>query len=434
MSRKNAIERRLELVEEEWFAFTDDASARVGRWRLDADGIKLVEVFLEQQTLPDTAVPDFFLRLAVPFTDPLQHGLHLREAFLAEIEAAADDIREAGYDPAWPVPPLDPAQDDVGHFLMCLHAFQVHFRSKFDRVVAIQMPAPMENGHAWPWWLERLLTRNAPESIRFMVFDPVEAPVLDDLAARHPPRLKTLAPELDMVGAVDELVRETGGNTPADVFRRLFVGMSTAAARGNVGGALALAASAVKVAEGQGWRQQVAVVHMAAGTLLLGAGRARDAMTAYGAAESAAAASHGSGDAGSDQVLVQAKLAQAGALLGSGDMAAAARGYEAAVAEAEKLPDPNPILLLEGRRMAAYCQEQAGQPDAAWHHLGMAIKAANRIDPGMRANSTLPFAAQALLRLTTQSRFAGYRGVVEGRLAELLGPDWHGIIARSIPA
>lgn len=423
----NAIEQRLDLIEEQWFAFTDDARARLGRWRLDGDGIQLVEVFLESQTVAGTAVPDFFVRLWVPFRDPLTHGLTLRASFVEEIDAGADDMRAVGVDPVWPVPGADPTLDDIGQLLTCLHAFREHYRDLVQRVVIVLMVDEIADAGAWVWWLDRLIQR-LPEQLRFMVFDPAPAPRLDDLALRYPVQLKTLAPELDVPGAIDSLVRQVGGNGPADVFRRMFVGMGTAAQRGNVAGALTLAASAIAVAQKQDWLQQVAAVHMASGALLLGAGRITEALNAFRASGATATASMKRGDPGSDRVAVHAKLAEGSALLQAEDYAQAARAYEEALTTGEGQGTPDPLLMIESRRMAAYCYERTRRPDLAWTHLGAALQLGDRIDPAQRAHTTLPFVAQALLRLAADPTLDRQRALIETRVAELLGANWQGAL------
>jgi hypothetical protein len=427
----NPIEQRLALIEEEWFSFSEDPNARMARWRMDGDGIKMVEVFLESQTVEGSAVTDFFMRLFLPFSDPARHGLELREGFIAEIAAAADEMREAGVDPAWPVPPVDPALDDIGQLLTCVHAFSRHYGDITRRVVVVLMQSEIAHPALWVAWLERLLQR-LPEHVRFMVFDTQQAPLLDELAHRYPVQVRTLAPELDMPGAMDALVRQVGGSAPADVYRRMFVGMSTAAQRGNIGGALALAASAIAVAGKQDWIQQVSVVHMACGSLLLGAGRIDDALSAFRAGGAAAAESAARGDPGSDKVVAHSKLAEGNALLQSEDYEAAAAAYEEAVAAVEAQSVPDTLLLIESRRMAAHCRERAARPDLAWTHLGAALQAGEGIEADQRNSTTLPYAAQALLRLASHPAASSQYAIIEQRVVQLLGPEWRMSIPESM--
>lgn len=431
---QNAIEERLDRIEEQWFAFTGDAEARVARWRLDGDGIRLVEIFLEAQTREGTAVPDFIMRLAAPFSDPLQHGVQLRQVFEDEVRAAAEDMAEAGVATDWVPPPPDPRMDDIGHLLACMHSFRLHYGALFERVVVVLMPEPVVDPAVWAWWVERLVQRGAPEHLRVMLFDDAAAPILDAVAAKYPAQMMTLAPELDMTGAIDELAKQVGGSTPADVYRRLFVGMSTAAQKGNISGSLSLGASAMRVADQQGWVQQVAVVHMALGSILMGAGRLQEAVSAFRASGAAAEASREGGDAGSERVVVQARLAEGAALLQEDAIDRAAAAYDGAVALAEAQQPPDPMLLLECRRMSAYCHERLGRPDLAWHHLGMALKAAEGIEEAQRLQTTLPYVVRSMLRLTEQPAYQRYRPLVEDRLTRVLGPDWPGRVAEKLPA
>lgn len=434
MARKNAVEERLELIEEQWLAFTGNPDARVGRWRLDGDGIGMVEIYMETQTLEGSAVSDFFLRLGVPFTDPGRHGLELREAFLKEMEAAAAEMEEAGVDP-WKPPPPDPRVDDIGEILMLMHAFRTKYADLFERVVLVLLPGePPANPDAWRWWVGRLAQRAMPETLRVMVFDNAAAPLLDEVAAANPGTVMTLAPELDMPGVIDSLAREVGGTGPGDLFRRFFVGMSTAAMRGNVAAALAMGGSAVALAKKQGWPQQVAVVHMALGSILMSAGRMREAFAAFGESRAAAVASRDAGDAGSDAVVLQARLAEAGALLQAEALPEAAQAYEDVLAIAGTHGPPDPLILLESRRMAAHCYERMGRPDAALHHLGGALQGAGEIEESQRLGTTLPFVVQSAWRITGEPAYSGYRPAIEGRIRELLGPEWPALVQEKLPA
>jgi hypothetical protein len=229
-------------------------------------------------------------------------------------------------------------------------------------------------------------------------------------------------------------VRSVGGSGPADVFRRMFVGMNTSAMRGNVAGALALGAFAAAVAQKQGWVQQVAVVHMAVGGILMSAGRLAEALKAFRASGDASKQSRDQGDPGSDKVVIHAKLAEAGALVSAQAWPEAAATYEEAVKLVAVAPQPDPVLLLESRRMAAYCHEQAGRPDMAWLQLGHVLVDAKGIEAEQRLTTTLPFAVQSLMRICEHPHYQPHRPLIESRLVELIGPDWHARVQEKLPA
>ncbi len=430
----NAVEERLERVGEAWQAFTANPGARVGRWRLDGDGIGLVQTFMEAQTVEGTDVEDFFLRLDVPFADPASHGLHVRDAFIAEIEAAEEEMAEVGVEP-WQPPAAGSQPDDVAELLALMHAFASTYSSLFPRVILVLLPAELPAGpDAWRWWVDRLAQRSLPEFLRVMLFDPATAPLLDEVASANPETVMTLSPDLDTPGMLDQLARDVGGTGPGDLFRRYFVGMNTSAQRGNLEAALQMADSAAAVAKRQGWPQQVAVVHMAAGSLLLGAGRIEKAMAAFGESRSAAVASRDAGDAGSDVVVLQARLAEAGALFKAEAYPEAAQAYEDVLAIAAEHGPEDPLLMLESRRMAALCYEQMGRADGALHHLRGALAEAEGIDPDQRLDTTLPYVVRSAWRITGQPPHDEHRRAVAARIGELLGPEWPARIEEKLPA
>ncbi|MBT8335198.1 MAG: tetratricopeptide repeat protein [Gemmatimonadetes bacterium] len=430
----NAVEERLERIGEAWLAFTDDPEARIGRWRLDGDEIGLVETFMEAQTMEGSAVEDFFLRLDVPFADPAAHGLRLREAFIQEIEAAADEMAEAGVE-RWRPPPLGPQVDDVAELLALMHAFATTYRSLFPRVILVLLPGELPAGpDAWRWWVSRLAERPIPEHLRFMLFDPTAAPLLDGVASASPSTVMTLAPDLDPAGMLEQLARDVGGTGPGDLFRRYFVGMSTAAQRGDLQAALRMGDSAAELAKRQGWPQQVAVVHMAMGSLLLGSGQLKKALAAFGASRAAATASRDAGDAGSDVVVLQARLAEAGALFKAEAFPEAAQAYEDVVAIAREHGPEDPLLMLESRRMAAICYERMNRADGALHHLRAALVEAENIEPDQRLDTTLPYVVRSAWQLTAGPPHDGHRPEVAARIEELLGPEWPARVQEKLPA
>jgi hypothetical protein len=74
--------------------------------------------------------------------------------------------------------------------------------------------------------------------------------------------------------------------------------------------------------------------------------------------------------------------------------------------------------------MAAHCHEQAGAADHAWRCGEQALTAGAALDADGRAQSTLSYAGQGLLRLAQARRFRDRAESVRRRMIELLGPNW----------
>ena len=106
-----------------------------------------------------------------------------------------------------------------------------------------------------------------------LLLDAVDTPVLEPLAHAEPVLVKTVPADLDMPGAMLELVRSIPGSGPGFTFRRLFVALTNAAAQGALHAASQAAKAALAIAEKQGWPQMQVAVHMALGAAYLGAER-----------------------------------------------------------------------------------------------------------------------------------------------------------------
>jgi hypothetical protein len=82
--------------------------------------------------------------------------------------------------------------------------------------------------------------------------------------------------------------------------------------------------------------------------------------------------------------------------------------------------------------MAAHCRERAARPDLAWTHLGAALQAGEGIEADQRNSTTLPYAAQALLRLASHPAASSQYAIIEQRVVQLLGPEWRMSIPESM--
>jgi hypothetical protein len=88
-------------------------------------------------------------------------------------------------------------------------------------------------------------------------------------------------------------------------------------------------------------------------------------------------------------------------------------------------------MVLESWRMSAHCHEQAGDRARAWEYGLRALDAGKAIPAENRAQTTLPFVAEGLLRVAAPE--SDDSKLVEGRLAELLGTsDWRALLAAAV--
>jgi tetratricopeptide (TPR) repeat protein len=289
-------------------------------------------------------------------------------------------------------------------------------------------PMRIEDHAAWPSFLQSLINAPLPPTLRVMVVDMVDRPMLDALATAEPVRVQTVCPDLDMAGALEEIADNATGVGPGNDFRKLFVRLGNAASRGEVGAAHRLAVAALRITRKHRWPDLQVPVFMVLGALHLRLGNHDKALLAYRRAGGSAEAAKAAGNPGGGKLVVQTGFAEAAALLAAERHPEAAKLYESLVPLAKE--EAELFLELEAWRMASYCHELTDTPREAWRCGLAALDAAAALDPELRRNSTVPFLGQRLIDLV--ERYHGDAKHVRNlrnRLEALIGADWEQTLA-----
>lgn len=441
LPRKNAIQRRLEILESQWNGFAEDPTPRALRWLVDPDEARMVDVFLEKENEEVGTVPDLFIRFEEPFTESQRYGFVLAEALKVKYDQIREGILGEGIASDWTSPEARQGESNEAYFARCCASFRDYYQAIVGRLVVVLLPGEVTSFVEWRTWLARILKLGLPESVRLLLVDPMGEPALDLLAQSEPELVRTIPADLDMPGAYLELARGDGRPDPGVDFRRAFIALTNALAKRDPTLAGTLADRAMAIAQQHGWPQMQIVVHMAVGAGWLAVGKPEEALKRYQAAGATAATASQGGDPAAPKLALQCKLAEGAALVSGQRHQQAAEAYEAAAALAERLPDP--MMLMESRRMAGFCYATAGQADPAWRSGHLALDAAEKLEPDARANSTLPYVGQFLLRLLggkgrNRPRLPDGGGEdpeqqVRARMAKLAGPDWEDKLQKEAP-
>lgn len=422
MPDPNPIERRLEYLSGLWEQFAGNADARVLRWCCTDDARQMADAFVKLHTTDPADIPDLFLAFDVPFKSEGVYALDLLRHWKEFYDHNVDGLIDESFDPTW-IPPT-PRANEPGPTAVARAAvsFAERYGENFRHLVLVLDPTPIQDQAGWDRWLVGFAKLNLPPAVRVLVLDPADRPRLAGTAAAEPKKVLTQTPDIDMSAAYRELAAESGGKGPGVVFRKHFVGMLTAAKDGKFAAAEASAAAALAVAAAEKWPDLQTTILLALGNVQTAAGKPADALKAYQQAkpfaEQAAAAGHPAGA----KLVVQSQMAEAGAVFADGKYKEAATLYEAAGPKAAEGGDH--LLAMENWRMAAYCHEQAGNADKAWACGEKALAAAEKLPPDLRANTTLPFAGQGLLRLTAKKPYSDRRSDLTKRMNNLAGPGW----------
>ena len=422
MVRKNAVERRLELLYAQWTEFAQEPEARLLRWVVEPDEVRMVEAFLEKEGDERGECPDLFLRMEAPFDEPERYGYALREALVGMEEESRAGLEEEGLS-GWECPPVKEGETDVEAFLAACDSLRSQYESLCEHLVLVLVPARGTDASAWLKWLWRAVEKAESPHVRLVVLDDARTLLLAPLAEALPERVVTIPAKLEMGRALEELSQAAGHlDTPGGKFRELFVRMGNAATLGDVGKVERLGAQAVAVAAGAGLHSLSVAAHFVVGGALLSAGRAQEACEHYRQAEAAAGESEAKGEPQGAQLRLKSRMAQGAARVTAQEYPEAAKLYEETAPLASELNDAR--MELECWRMASWCREVAKEVERAWAHGQRAWEVGRAMDAQTRETSTLPYVGEALVRLSHERQGEQAARAMESEVESLLGEDW----------
>jgi hypothetical protein len=423
MVKKNAVERRLDVLHDQWTEFAQLPEARLLRWVVEPDEVRMVEAFLrkeEDERLGEC--PDLFLRLEEPFDEPARYGRTLREALMRLEEESRAGLEEEGLS-GWRCPPVKEGATDEEAFLAACESLRDHYEDLCEHLVLVLLPVRGTDAGAWREWLRRVVGKAKAPHVRLVVLDDARTLALEPLAELLPERVVTIPARLDMGRALEELSREAGHvDTPGGQFRELFVRMGNAATKGHVDKVEELGARAVAVAAAHGLDSLVVTARFVMGGAHLGAQRPREALEHYRQAEAAAEQAEAKGAPEGTPLRLKARLAQGAARVTAQEYAQAATLYEETAPLARALKDAR--MELECWRMASWCCELQKEVERAWAHGQRAWEVGRAMDAAPRGTSTLPYVAEALVRLSHERRGPRAAREMELEIESVLGQDW----------
>jgi hypothetical protein len=432
MPPTNPVQRRLDLLQDQWTQFASNPQARLLRWVVAPDEVAMVAALWVKESDERAAeTPDLFLRLRSGFEDPERHGFALRREFLQELTRAQEALGEESRGPRWTCPAPLVGASDAQALVAALEAFRAA-HAPTGGVVGVWLdPEELADDGLYSAWLQRLAAV-APGGCRFVVLEEVGRPAFEALASAEPELVRSEVADLDMAGAAEEISGQTGDlETPGGRYRQLFVQLGNAAKGEDIARARALADRAAALAEEQKWPALAAAAHMVLGGVLSSC-EPQEAIARYGRAEGLAEKGAAEGDAQCGSIRLGARMASGSVLVSTGAFAEAASWYRETVPMAEAARDARTVV--DCWRLASYCHEQSGALDAAWE-AGLAGFGVGRgLDAQTKKTSTLSYLAEGLMRLTSKRPLRRYAEAMEEQIIAVLGADWQPAMARSAQA
>jgi hypothetical protein len=421
-ARKNPVQRRLDLVHDEWVAFAELPAARVLCWQVTPDETSMVEAFVAVESDERGGeLPDLFVRLLSPFDAATPYGLALRGEFLElarALHAGLDSPEQA----AWLAPNYERGEDDVAFWVRTCASFSQHYRLP-GLLATLLLPGGIADAGAYQLWLQRLAAQ-LPSSVRAVVLDDARTPGFATLVKAEPVRVVAKPLALDMPGARLELSSEAGGlETPGGQFRHLFVQLTNALGASKLPEAIGFAQAALGIAAAQRWFALAVPVQFSLGAAFAGQGRATEANERYLAAELAAAEGEKAGDPACTQLRAQARMVRGGLLVSIRQFPAAAQLFIETIPVAESTGDPR--MVLDCYRLASFSYEQSGAHEKAWQTGIDGLGYAHKLDLETRQTTTLPYLGEGMMRLSQRPEYQAARLRIEREMVALTGrTDW----------
>lgn len=434
-NKDNAVTRRLALITERYEDFRADDDARLLRFLADSGDASLLEVWLDVEDTEGGSQADLFLRIPVPFLDPPKHGFAVIEALKKEYALLAEALEADGDKATWICPPPDPSGNDIKSLVKACASLREAHADLLEALVLVFFPSRIGDPREWQRWLYALIrAEGLPPEVRFVVLDDLAQPRMESLAKADPKRMMTQLLNLDMDGAMNETAAAGDDGSPGAKFRNHFTALATSVGKNDMAAAgkhfeAALGIADTEAAAGKpGWLPLKAVVHLTLAVGHLNAKKTDQAVKVYGDAEKAALEAEAKQEPGANKLRIQAKMSAGGAYVVAARFAEAGKIYEETGPIAAAIPDP--LMEMECLRMAAYCREASKDWEGAWTLGGKALKSAEKMEPDLRANSTLPYVGQGLTRVNNKARKTD-GATLKKHLDQVIGVGWEKKIERA---
>ncbi|MCB0583334.1 MAG: hypothetical protein KDD10_28905 [Phaeodactylibacter sp.] len=427
-SQDNPITLRLKQLGQQWKAFEEGSDAPFGIWKVRQDASRMIDALVYMEDTEEGVVPSIFLTFESDFENPETYAFELTREFLTHIShpTSRASLEEGGVN----IDALEIGEiKDTKAWLQLLADFAGLVEILNGHFVAYLLPRNNESPKEWVKWLERLIQMDIPDQIRIMLKEETQAPLLGELIANYPDRVVVLEPELDMGEAMQEILAKASKGReeePGVKFQKAMLGLGQAAGQQKMDKAAALAKEALAIASAQGWPHlQVAVLFTLANGYI-GIKDYESAIQSYRQAQQAAK-EHAEKDAAmGGQLEAQAIIGEAGCYLGRQDFKTGAQTYALAGPIAHAIEKPN--IELEAWRMTGFCFHYIKDYDNAWRYYRKALEAGRNVESAMRPSTTLPYVAEALLKLHARADAGIKKYELENEITELLGENWQELL------
>lgn len=259
----NPIAQRISRLQRKWIETVPGRpEARIVRWKLKEEESKLFDGFCKLESTPHGALHEVVVVMFTPFKDGDAYAAALVADWSAQFEKERGSI--PGFD--WECKGFEERASLAGCadgiLLEMLASFQQAMLPAGRELVVGLVPLQMDDSKAMEKWLACILAMGLPEKCRLMLLDYQGSPRFERFFKDHPKEALTLEVNLDLAGAIDQLVRAGDPNAPDVQFRTCMAEMSKAVNQGSEAGLDKWGARLLETSQKSGIRSMFASAHL----------------------------------------------------------------------------------------------------------------------------------------------------------------------------
>jgi tetratricopeptide (TPR) repeat protein len=423
----NPILTRIKKLELLWSHFTAKSDARICRWLVEEDEVRMIMGFVELASEKDSTNDDIFFEVEQPFTSVDDYSNDLVQYLEKITKDGAEDLQNEGTIISWT--PTNYAANEKNKASYFLQNFSTLAKelplSPTSLAVAFLVPSDFDKD--FNKWLKQAIEAKIPDNIRLMLLDVKEFKWFEQLAKENQDAIITLEPELDMYSAMSQLAAQAAQtsakpNDPGHLYSQAFVDLANAAKKMDLIILEQRRHLPQKIAKQQNWPHlEVAVLSLVAGTYFA-VQKFKESLPYYDESLSLSRCAIEKGEPSGYSLLIQTLISKAASFIAIKDTKNALPLYSEAAEYLEN--SDNFLLKMEAYRMKGYCLLQQGDHEAAWVANLSALKSGQYLDPKTYESTTLPYVCKSLLELAySRGNKSDYNAIVDVNKA-MLGEDW----------
>lgn len=243
MNEHNPIAHLVHKIQQTWInEVSSSEDLALVRWMILPEEARLYEGFVHLESTPHGAIPEVFIVLMCPF---VSKGSFTHDLIQAWVEMAEKDektqkaLNALGKPFVWDTAPFkveETLKEEEANalFIEQISSFRKARGMEDNMMNIVLMPYQISAINEYAKWLEELYSGDFPAHLRMCIFDLKDEsyfdPLLEKLDLKY---VKTLNPDLDYQGAVQQVMQSGNPSQPGVKLQRYLYQMSQATAAKN---------------------------------------------------------------------------------------------------------------------------------------------------------------------------------------------------------